>query len=102
MSNIGNNNSNSQGAENVRGVRFRRRQTNVIRPRLSPDVLMVIPQWMRSRVRQLNIGNRPTMLPIIEISLDHYDTEEVDVGTDGLYHGDVVDNRVERLETIEE
>lgn len=92
MSNIGNNNSNSQGAENVRGVR----------PRLSPDVLMVIPQWMRSRVRQLNLENPPRMLPIIEISLDHYDTEEVDVGTDGLYHENVVDNRVERLETIEE
>jgi len=98
--NIGNNDSMAQGAENGSGVSSHR-HSNVIRPHLSPELLLVIPKWMQPRVRLLSSENLPTALPIIyEISLDHYDRDETTEGTSSLEGESVEDNRVKRLETI--
>jgi len=96
----------SNGAGNGSGMCRRRRHPSnqhevpTKRPRLSQSVLNVIPKWMRCKVGRLNFTNHPTMQPIIEINLFHYDRDEMAVDTTSSFYneGDVGDERNEVID----
>jgi len=87
-------------AENSSGECRRRRHSTIQaedaevpikRPRLTPEPQRSIPTWMWCNVRRLNFNNYRPMCPIIEISAEHCDNEEMDINR--IYQeGDIVDD----------